>query len=68
MAHDHNLALFVQTWHISFGILGAILNGSLVLLAIFKSPLVIRLYSKLIINFAITDLLACLLDMFIEIR
>ncbi|CAL2045355.1 unnamed protein product [Caenorhabditis brenneri] len=69
MAHDHlSLAMFVQTWHISFGILGAILNGSLVLLAIFKSPLVIRLYSKLIINFAITDLLACLLDMFIEIR
>ncbi|EFP11341.1 CRE-SRD-15 protein [Caenorhabditis remanei] len=68
MVHDHNLAVFVQSWHIFFGVLGAILNGLLVLLAIFKSPMVIRLYSKLIINFAVTDLLACLLDMFIEIR
>ncbi|CAO4380008.1 unnamed protein product [Caenorhabditis nigoni] len=68
MSHDHNLAIFAQTWHISFGILGTILNGSLVFLAVFKSPKAIKLYSKLIINFALTDLLACLLDMFIEIR
>ncbi|KAF1751275.1 hypothetical protein GCK72_017829 [Caenorhabditis remanei] len=68
MVHYHNLAVFVQSWHIFFGVLGAILNGLLVLLAIFKSPMAIRSYSKLIVNFAVTDLLACLLDMFIEIR
>ncbi|CAI2355400.1 unnamed protein product [Caenorhabditis sp. 36 PRJEB53466] len=67
-SESESLALIVQIWHIFFGVLGSILNLSLVLLAIFKSPKIIRLYSTFIVNFAVTDLFACLLDMFIEIR
>nr|pir hypothetical protein C04E6.10 - Caenorhabditis elegans [Caenorhabditis elegans] len=68
MAQEIALSIFVKSWHIFFGITGVILNLVLILLVVFKSPNAIRVYSRLITNFAVTDFLACLLDIFIEIR
>ncbi|CAP29266.2 Protein CBR-SRD-16 [Caenorhabditis briggsae] len=68
MSVDIELTTTFRILHAFFGGAGTILNLILLLLALFQSPKVIRLYATLIINFAITDLLACLLDTFIEIR
>ncbi|PAV60430.1 hypothetical protein WR25_23760 [Diploscapter pachys] len=48
--------------------IGISLNLLLVYLAIYKSPKSIKRYSLLILNFAITDLTSCLLDLFIQDR
>ncbi|EGT47102.1 hypothetical protein CAEBREN_32499 [Caenorhabditis brenneri] len=68
MISEHELTNDFQILHFLFGGAGSILNLILLLLAIFLTPKAIRLYSTLIINFAITDGIACLLDIFIEIR
>ncbi|KAF1751273.1 hypothetical protein GCK72_017827 [Caenorhabditis remanei] len=68
MINDTELVSDFRILHSVFGGTGLILNVILLLLAIFVTPKVIRLYSILIINFAITDAFACLLDIFIEIR
>uniref|UniRef100_A0A8R1HN67 G_PROTEIN_RECEP_F1_2 domain-containing protein n=1 Tax=Caenorhabditis japonica TaxID=281687 RepID=A0A8R1HN67_CAEJA len=65
---DIALVTIITFWHTIFACIGVALNGCLMFLAVFKSPKVIQLYSTLIINFAVTDMLACLLDLFIEIR
>ncbi|PAV64487.1 hypothetical protein WR25_07060 [Diploscapter pachys] len=48
--------------------IGISLNLLLVYLVIYKSPKSIKRYSLLILNFAITDLTSCLLDLFIQDR
>lgn len=48
--------------------IGVSLNLLLVYLVIYKSPKSIKRYSLLILNFAITDLTSCLLDLFIQDR
>ncbi|KAF1753991.1 hypothetical protein GCK72_020549 [Caenorhabditis remanei] len=68
MVTDVELANYFRIIHLMFGGTGSILNLCLLYLAIFQTPKAIRLYSTLIINFAVTDALTCLLDIFIEIR
>ncbi|CAI2354041.1 unnamed protein product [Caenorhabditis sp. 36 PRJEB53466] len=60
--------VFFNIWHWFWALFGCSLNLLLIYAAIFKSPRAIRTYATLIINFAITDLLECLLDLFIQIR
>ncbi|CAI5451898.1 unnamed protein product [Caenorhabditis angaria] len=50
------------------GTLAVFLNLTLLFLSVFKSPQVIKNYSILIINFALTDLLASLASIFVEPR
>ncbi|EFP00908.1 hypothetical protein CRE_13130, partial [Caenorhabditis remanei] len=68
MITDVELANDFRAIHLIFGGIGSILNLCLLYLAIFQTPKAIRLYSTLIINFAVTDALTCLLDIFIAIR
>ncbi|EFP10779.1 hypothetical protein CRE_02536 [Caenorhabditis remanei] len=68
MITDVELANDFRAIHLIFGGMGSILNLCLLYLAIFQTPKAIRLYSTLIINFAVTDALTCLLDIFIAIR
>uniref|UniRef100_A0A1I7TUJ2 G_PROTEIN_RECEP_F1_2 domain-containing protein n=1 Tax=Caenorhabditis tropicalis TaxID=1561998 RepID=A0A1I7TUJ2_9PELO len=68
MSLDIELTNDFRLLHLIFGGIGVILNSVLLLIALFETPQPIRLYSTLIINFALTDALACILDIFIEIR
>nr|pir hypothetical protein C04E6.9 - Caenorhabditis elegans [Caenorhabditis elegans] len=68
MITDSELTSYFRILHAIFGGTGCILNAVLILLVIFETPKHIRLYSILILNFAIFDLAACILDIFIEIR
>ncbi|CAL2046638.1 unnamed protein product [Caenorhabditis brenneri] len=68
MTTDIELTADFRVLHYFLGGIGTILNLVMLLLAIFETPKPIRMYSTLIINFAVTDGLACILDVFIEIR
>ncbi|CAI5451902.1 unnamed protein product [Caenorhabditis angaria] len=50
------------------GVLGIFLNAILLYLAVFKSPSTLKSYSILIINFAITDLLASIFTLIVMAR
>ncbi|CAB3409711.1 unnamed protein product [Caenorhabditis bovis] len=54
--------------HTSLAIVGCFFNLFLIYLALFRTPRVIRSYTTLIINFAITDFFACFFDLFVEQR
>ncbi|VDM64292.1 unnamed protein product [Angiostrongylus costaricensis] len=51
---------FILLLHILPNVCGLVLNGVLFVIARYYSPLAIRKYSLLIINFAVCDFLACL--------
>uniref|UniRef100_A0A8R1HVZ0 G_PROTEIN_RECEP_F1_2 domain-containing protein n=1 Tax=Caenorhabditis japonica TaxID=281687 RepID=A0A8R1HVZ0_CAEJA len=63
-----DLLTFVSIIHNVVAILGMSFNLLLIYLALFQSPLVLRLYSTLIANFAITDFFACFFDFFVQQR
>uniref|UniRef100_A0A8R1HNB2 G_PROTEIN_RECEP_F1_2 domain-containing protein n=1 Tax=Caenorhabditis japonica TaxID=281687 RepID=A0A8R1HNB2_CAEJA len=63
--------LISSVFSITHGIIAALamsFNLLLIYLAIYQTPRVMRSYSTLIINFAITDFGACLCDLFVQQR
>uniref|UniRef100_A0A8R1I914 Uncharacterized protein n=1 Tax=Caenorhabditis japonica TaxID=281687 RepID=A0A8R1I914_CAEJA len=65
------LEAFPIIFSITHGIIAALgmsFNLLLIYLAIYQTPRVMRSYSTLIINFALTDFCACLFDLFVQQR
>ncbi|CAI5447858.1 unnamed protein product [Caenorhabditis angaria] len=54
--------------HSIIAFMGMSFNILLIYLALFKTPRVIRSYTTLIINFALTDFFACFFDFFVQQR
>lgn len=54
--------------HTITGIVGLLANGLLFYLAIKQTPSSFKIYSILIINFAVCDFLACLTALFVQQR
>ncbi|CAD6195057.1 unnamed protein product [Caenorhabditis auriculariae] len=54
--------------HTIISLAGVFFNLLLIYVAVFHSPNKIRTYASLIINFAITDLIICILDFFVQQR
>uniref|UniRef100_A0A8R1E8F0 Uncharacterized protein n=1 Tax=Caenorhabditis japonica TaxID=281687 RepID=A0A8R1E8F0_CAEJA len=63
-----DLLTFVSLTHDIVAVLGMSFNLLLVYLALFQTPRVMRSYSTLIANFAITDFFACFFDLFVQQR
>uniref|UniRef100_A0A8R1IAV9 G protein-coupled receptor n=1 Tax=Caenorhabditis japonica TaxID=281687 RepID=A0A8R1IAV9_CAEJA len=58
----------ISVLHSSFAVFGIINNSLLIILALFKSPRVLRIFSILILSHAITDLGICIIDLFNQAR
>uniref|UniRef100_A0A8R1DK45 Uncharacterized protein n=1 Tax=Caenorhabditis japonica TaxID=281687 RepID=A0A8R1DK45_CAEJA len=63
-----DLLLFICLTHDVVAVLGMSCNILLIYLALFQSPRVMRSYSTLIVNFAITDFFACFFDLCVQQR
>ncbi|CAD6195062.1 unnamed protein product [Caenorhabditis auriculariae] len=64
---DVTKAVFT-TLHTILAFGGCFFNLLLIYVALFHSPSKIKTYSTLILNFAVTDLLTCLVDYFVQLR
>uniref|UniRef100_A0A8R1HNT0 G_PROTEIN_RECEP_F1_2 domain-containing protein n=1 Tax=Caenorhabditis japonica TaxID=281687 RepID=A0A8R1HNT0_CAEJA len=63
-----DLLTFVSITHDVVAAIGMSFNLLLIYLALFQTPRVMRSYSTLIANFAITDFCACFFDLFVQQR
>ncbi|EGT42457.1 CBN-SRD-11 protein [Caenorhabditis brenneri] len=62
------ISLFFLSFHTFAAVIGITLNGIVLFLALFRTPKTIAAYTTILINFAITDFLACFTDFFIQMR
>ncbi|UMM31507.1 hypothetical protein L5515_005680 [Caenorhabditis briggsae] len=62
------ITIFFLTFHTFAAVLGLTFNGIVLFLALFRTPKTIAAYTTILINFAVTDFLACFTDFFIQMR
>ncbi|CAD6195055.1 unnamed protein product [Caenorhabditis auriculariae] len=62
------IRMLFSTAHVFIALLGCTFNSILIYIALFHSPMKIRSYATLIVNFAFTDLLTCVADLFVQQR
>uniref|UniRef100_A0A8R1E399 G_PROTEIN_RECEP_F1_2 domain-containing protein n=1 Tax=Caenorhabditis japonica TaxID=281687 RepID=A0A8R1E399_CAEJA len=62
------ISLFFLSLHTFAAVVGCSLNSLVLYLAIFRTPKAIAAYTTILLNFAITDFLACFTDFFIQMR
>ncbi|CAD6195060.1 unnamed protein product [Caenorhabditis auriculariae] len=63
-----NSKTFFMSLHTILAGCGCIFNSLLIYVIVFHSPIIIRTYAALILNFAVTDLLTCIVDFFVQLR
>ncbi|PIC22162.1 hypothetical protein B9Z55_016311 [Caenorhabditis nigoni] len=62
------ITIFFLTFHTFAAVFGLTFNGIVLFLALFRTPKTIAAYTTILINFAVTDFLACFTDFFIQMR
>ncbi|EFO87801.1 CRE-SRD-11 protein [Caenorhabditis remanei] len=62
------ISLFFLSFHTFAAVVGCTLNAIVLFLALFRTPKTIAAYTTILINFALTDFLACFTDFFIQMR